>query len=82
MQETVTDIMGTCCFDNPGTQLDPAALDCTIAAGEVAAYEGIGGDCLLSTAYMPVQTYTAGFPPCEALEQGTLYPELVRPYIC
>ncbi|MDD3919887.1 MAG: spore coat associated protein CotJA [Eubacteriales bacterium] len=77
MQETET--IGTCCFDNPGTQINPANLDNTIAAGSVSAYDGIGEGCYLATAYMPVQNYTAGFTPREALEHGTMFPELLRP---
>ena len=80
MQETVRETMGTCCFDNPGTQINPVCLDNTIAAGSVSAYDGDGA-CFLATAYMPVQTYTAGFCPSDALEHGTMFPELVRPYL-
>ncbi|HHU49924.1 MAG: spore coat associated protein CotJA [Caldicoprobacterales bacterium] len=38
-------------------------------------------DIVLARAYVPPQTYTRAFPPEEALREGTLFPELVRPYV-
>lgn len=38
-------------------------------------------DCLLATAYIAEQNYVVGFCPNETLKQGTLFPELVRPYM-
>lgn len=35
---------------------------------------------VLARAYVPDQPYTRVFPPEEALRQGTLFPDLVRPY--
>ncbi len=35
---------------------------------------------VLAQAYIPIQRYGKTFPPEEALKQGTLFPELVRPY--
>jgi len=35
----------------------------------------------LARAYVLPQTYTRAFSPEEALKQGTLFPELVRPYV-
>ncbi len=35
----------------------------------------------LAEAYVPDQQYVKAFPPAEALAQGTLFPELVRPYV-
>ena len=35
----------------------------------------------LAEAYIPFQKYTQAFSPMEALKQGTLFPELVRPYV-
>lgn len=34
----------------------------------------------LAQAYVPYQKYSTIFSPQEALKQGTLFPELVRPY--
>ena len=35
---------------------------------------------MLARAYVLPQTYTRAFSPEEALREGTLFPELVRPY--
>jgi hypothetical protein len=35
----------------------------------------------LAEAYVPDQKYVKAFPPEQALAQGTLFPELVRPYV-
>ena len=71
-----------CCFEPCGTQLNPLGIKDAVLAG--TACEGcVDGDeygCLLAMAYMPIQTYKAGYCPDEALCQGTLFPELVRPY--
>lgn len=37
-------------------------------------------DLVLARAYIPNQEFGKTFPPNEALHQGTLFPELVRPY--
>ncbi len=34
----------------------------------------------LARAYVPIQRFGEGFPPSRALETGTLFPELYRPY--
>ncbi len=34
----------------------------------------------LAKAYVPWQVYGVTYPPAEALEKGTLFPELYRPY--
>jgi len=34
----------------------------------------------LAQANIPYQQYTVSFPPMEALEKGTMFPELYRPY--
>jgi hypothetical protein len=34
----------------------------------------------LAEAYIPYQRYTTSFSPMEALQAGTMFPELVRPY--
>lgn len=33
-----------------------------------------------AAAYVPIQHYVACFPPPEALEKGTMFPELFSPY--
>ncbi len=43
-------------------------------------YPSMGGRQELAEAYIPYQQYTTSFPPMEALEMGTMFPELVRPY--
>lgn len=35
----------------------------------------------LARAYIPFQFYTDAFPLEEALQKGTLFPELYRPYV-
>jgi hypothetical protein len=35
----------------------------------------------LARAYVPDQVYGSVFPPEEALREGTLFPELVMPYL-
>jgi hypothetical protein len=36
---------------------------------------------VLARAYVLPQTYTRAFPPKQALKEGTLFPELVMPYV-
>ncbi|MEW6447079.1 MAG: spore coat associated protein CotJA [Bacillota bacterium] len=46
---------------------------------------GLGYPCpelRLATAYIPPQLYGRQFPLEEALDKGTLWPELYRPYTC
>ncbi|OQB24706.1 MAG: Spore coat associated protein JA (CotJA) [Firmicutes bacterium ADurb.Bin182] len=79
---------GVCCIEGHGEGINPLSVANTVPAG--SAYEDLCDeedvlgeeyeDCLLATAYMPFQDYRAGFCPDEALEHGTLFPELVRPY--
>ncbi len=73
---------GTCCFENNTPQLNPLAVKNTLAAGSVCdgCFDTPSGDCVLAVAYMPIQEYKAGYCPDEALCQGTLFPELLRPY--
>ncbi|NPV25848.1 MAG: spore coat associated protein CotJA [Firmicutes bacterium] len=35
----------------------------------------------LARAYVPFQVYTNRFEPIEGLRRGTIFPELVRPYV-
>ena len=53
-----------------------------IAAGMVCTSESCGvfempGESNLARISFPIQEYTEGFCPCEAFEQGTMFPELV-----
>lgn len=36
---------------------------------------------MLANAYVPYQCYVKGFPAPEALDKGTLFPELYQPYV-
>ena len=59
------------CCDDAGTM---------VAAGTANTQPcgGWAGDTVtLATIYFPDQDYTKGFCPCEALSNGTLFPELV-----
>lgn len=59
------------CCDDAGTM---------VAAGTANTQPWVGwvGDTItLATIYFPDQDYTKGFCPCEALSNGTLFPELV-----
>ena len=69
----------TCCIEGMGESLDPAAINGTVAAGNVCKDE-FNTSCLLSKIYFPTQEYRAGFTPCDALSNGTMFPELVRLY--
>lgn len=75
-----------CCVESPGVGINPIGMENTFPAGEACSgiCEGfgaeVGTECLLATAYIPAQVYRAGFCPNEALSQGTLFPELVRPW--
>jgi len=69
-----------CCFEVCGSQLNPLNTKNTVAAGRVCADAAQEENCLLAMAYMPWQSYQAGYCPEEALHEGTLFPELVRPY--
>ena len=69
----------TCCIESTGQGLDPMSVAGTIAAGDV--HEDVfNTSCMLAKIYFPTQDYRAGFCPCEALSQGTMFPELVRLY--
>ena len=80
--------MDHCCFQGCGYQLNPRETPHTLPAGQACApYKGcdIAGAgeaaCLLATAFIADQPYIAGYCACEAHVQGTLFPELVRPYL-
>lgn len=69
----------TCCIEGMGESIDPAAVAGTVEAGNVCRDE-FNTSCLLSKIYFPTQEYRAGFTPECALENGTMFPELVRLY--
>jgi hypothetical protein len=55
----------------------------TIPAGDVCEDEAaVMTECglPLAQAFVPSQVYAEGFCPSRALSNGTLFPELVRPY--
>ena len=76
-----------CCFIGREPGLDPTQESNVVLAGEVCTSERCGeeavssGDgCRLAQTYFPDQSYRAGFCPREAMEKGTLFPELVSAY--
>ncbi len=74
----------SCCFTGKPPAIDPLSAGKVVAAGEACESGSCGcasgGGCALATIYFPDQTYKAGFCPSEALEKGTLFPELVSAY--
>ena len=70
---------GMCCMAQGEESTYPLGLDNTIKAGCVAKDSELSG-CTLAKIYFPNQEYRAGFIPPAALEEGTLFPELVRIY--
>lgn len=70
-----------CCFTGRGPGVDPTAESNVVMAGEVSSDSGCGfapaGGCPLAKVYFPNQSYRAGYCPAEALQKGTLFPELV-----
>lgn len=73
-----------CCFESNGMQINPLSVSNTFPAGGASEaycddFEPMTG-CVLATAYMPMQTYRAGYCPDQALQCGTMFPELVRPW--
>lgn len=67
----------TCCIESTGAGLDPTSVEGTICAGDVHE-DAHDTSCMLAKIYFKAQDYRAGFRPCEAREQGTMFPELVR----
>ena len=77
-----------CCFQQCGFQMNPLDVKNTITAGNVCSACNISqgvesaaeeeAACLLASAHIANQQYLAGYCPCEALAQGTMFPELVR----
>lgn len=63
-------------------------MDIKISPKSEKAKSQLGGwgypcpDLRLSTAYIPPQQYGRQFSFDEALDKGTLWPELYRPYSC
>ena len=70
-----------CCFTGRPQGMDPTTEQNVVMAGEVCSDGSCGfapgGGCALAMAYFPNQTYRAGYCPSEALQKGTLFPELV-----
>lgn len=73
-----------CNFVPRAPGVDPLSVDNIVAAGEVCTDNPCplteGGACRLATIYFPIQSYRAGYCPNEALQRGTLFPELVSPF--
>ncbi|MDO4565476.1 MAG: spore coat associated protein CotJA [Clostridia bacterium] len=76
---------GACCFSQRAPVVDPQSVDKVVAAGEVCSDSTCpliteSGGCRLAMIYFPSQAYKAGYCPNEAMQMGTLFPELVSPY--
>ncbi|MDO4851861.1 MAG: spore coat associated protein CotJA [Clostridia bacterium] len=70
-----------CCFTGRPEAIDPMRVDGVVPAGDVGpAGRCESGGCGLASIYFPSQVYRAGYRPEEALDHGTLFPELVSPY--
>ena len=71
----------SCCFTSRNPGVDPTVESNVVMAGEVSSDGACGfapvGGCALATVYFPNQSYRAGYCPAEALQKGTLFPELV-----
>lgn len=75
-------------LDTMNTVIAGAACDtcmvtkdaCPMPLASEAMEAPLEEDCLLAAAYIADQQYLAGYCPSETLRQGTLFPELVRPY--
>lgn len=75
-----------CACTAGNTMTDCLCTEQLVAAGDVRAE--LDCPCAESVEYpamavmrFPMQTYRAGFSPCEALKAGTLFPELATTYI-
>ncbi len=91
MEEKGRPIQRNCTFRQCGYQMNPREVKNTVSAGNAQdacmvcgeqCLEECQGDeaCLLATANVADQEYLAGFCPCETLKNGTMFPELIRPY--
>ena len=70
-----------CCFTGRPNAIDPLDAPNVVPAGDVLGMNRPSdGGCGLATIYFPNQIYRAGFRPQEALQQGTLFPELASEY--
>jgi hypothetical protein len=68
--------------DDPASlQEDPHVLWLTGPNYPPAPTGAPGPELELARAYIPYQKYTSTYSPREALEKGTLFPELYRPYL-
>ena len=48
-----------------------------VCTSEICGVFEMPGESNLARISFPIQEYTEGFCPCEAFEQGTMFPELV-----
>jgi hypothetical protein len=69
-----------CCRCN-----EPARSSATVTSDASLVAAGKAHNCFteeqeLAQVNFPIQSYVSGFCPCEALTQGTMFPELVRLY--
>ena len=76
------------CIENelsePARAQNTVTSDCNLVAAGTAGASGCGCQAekpdMLAAITFPIQTYCSGFCPQAALEQGTMFPELVRLY--
>jgi len=67
---------------------DPPPMDgmtemsemCGCKMGKMDCMQGMNMETMLAHAYVPMQYYEKAFCPQEALQKGTLFPELYGPY--
>ena len=59
------------------TQKDSDSCDCGFEQGESVFPQ----NPLLAQSYVPIQTMDKTFVPCVGLKMGTIFPELVSPYV-
>lgn len=55
-----------------------AGMACETPCTDISGVLGMSGMNALAQLMFPIQEYTYGFCPSDALAQGTLFPELVR----
>ena len=71
-----------CCFTGRPGGIDPMDVENVVPAGDVCGASGSDGGCGLASIYFPSQVYRAGYRPEEALQRGSLFPELIFPQAC
>lgn len=55
--------------------------ECSCGFNEVEEYNGLPANPILAQAYVPIQRIDKTFVPSVGLKMGTIFPELVRPYM-